>query len=156
MIAFIDRHKDRFGVEPLCAQLPISASTYYEHKAREGDCSRHPPRWHRDQGLKPEIRRVWDENLRVYGVHKVWKQLNREEIPTARCTVGRLMKELGLRGVVCGKRYRTTIPDVDAQRPLDRVNRQFIADRPNQLWVADLTYISTSTNPRSVRATTPA
>ena len=147
MIACIDRHKERFGVEPLCAQLPISASTYYEHKAREGDCSRHPPRWHRDQGLKPEIRRVWDENFRVYGVHKVWKQLNREEIPTARCTVGRLMKELGLRGVVRGKRYRTTIPDVDAQRPPDRVNRQFVADRPNQLWVADLTYISTWQKP---------
>ena len=143
MIAYIDQHKDRFGVEPLCALLPISSSTYYEHKARQESPWRRPDRWHRDQWLKREILRVWTENFRTYGVRKVWKQLNRESIRVARCTVARLMKELGIHGVVRGKRCRTTIPDHQAERPLDRVDRQFVAERPNQLWVADLTYINT-------------
>jgi len=93
--------------------------------------------------LQPEIKRVWQSNMQVYGADKVWKQMNREGIAVARCTVERLMKQQGLRGVSRGKRIRTTIPDVSAPRPLDRVNRQFRADRPNQLWVSDFTYVST-------------
>ena len=146
MIACIDQHKDRFGVEPLCAQLPISSSTYYEHKAREAEPSRHPARWHRDEQLKAEIQRVWEENFRVYGVRKIWRQLGREGFDVPRCTVARLMKELGIEGVVRGRRCRTTLPDADAERPQDRVERQFVAHRPNELWVADLTYISTWQN----------
>ena len=143
MIAFIDEHKGRFGVEPLCALLPISSSSYYEYKAREADTARQCARWHRDEQLKPQIQRVWDENFRVYGVRKVWRQLHREGKPAARCTVGRLMKSLGITGVVRGKRHRTTIPADLADRPRDHVRRQFVAERPNQLWVADFTYVST-------------
>ena len=143
MTAYIDQHKDRFGVEPLCALLPMSSSTYYEHKAREADPSRHPPRWHRDKQLKAEIERVWEENFRVYGVRKLWRQLLREGLKVARCTVARLMRELGIEGVVRGRRCKTTVADPHAERPLDLVERQFVAHRPNELWVADLTYVST-------------
>ncbi len=143
MMAFINEYKGRFGVEPLCALLPISSSSYYDYKAREADAARQCARWHRDEQLKPEIQRVWDENYRVYGVRKVWRQLHREGEGVARCTVGRLMKSLGLAGVVRGKRHRTTIPDDLAARPQDHVCRQFVAERPNQLWVADFTYVST-------------
>ena len=143
MVSYIDDHKDRFGVEPICAVLPIAPSTYYEYKAREGEPDRRPARAIRDERLKPEIRRVWDENYRVYGAHKVWKQLNREGIKVARCTVARLMREMSLRGVVRGKKIKTTIPaEIDA-RPADRVNRDFKVSEPNRLWVADLTYIAT-------------
>lgn len=93
--------------------------------------------------LVPEIKRVWQTNMQVYGVPKVWKQMNREGIAVARCTVERLMRLQGLRGAVRGKRIRTTFPDTTAPRPLDRVNRQFKAGRPNQLWVSDFTYVST-------------
>jgi len=143
MIAYIDDHKDCYGVEPICAVLPIAPSTYYERKAREIDPERVPQRVKRDQALSIEVRRVWEENFQVYGARKVWRQLNREGIPVARCTVERLMRAQGLRGVVRGRRCRTTIGDGAADRPLDLVKRQFIATRPNQLWVADITYVAT-------------
>jgi putative transposase len=143
MVRYIDEHKDRFGVEPICAVLPIAPSTYYEQKAREQDPDRRPARAIRDEALKPEVQRVWEENFRVYGAHKVWTQLNREGLRVARCTVERLMKALGLRGVVRGKTFKTTIPDELAERRQDRVNRTFSVSRPNALWVADLTYVAT-------------
>lgn len=143
MVAFIDAHRAEFGVEPICAELPIAPATYYEAKARERDPTRLPARTRRDLALMPEIQRVWHENFDVYGVRKTWKQLNREAMPVARCTVGRLMRRLGLRGAVRGKRFKTTVPDLAAARPADLVDRQFHATRPNQLWVADFTYVAT-------------
>lgn len=143
MVAFIDAHRDVYGVEPICAQLPIAPSTYFEQKARAADPTRVPRRTQRDGQLRPEIERVWRANRRVYGAKKVWKQLNREAIPVARCTIARLMQGMGLRGVVRGRRVKTTIPAVVGERPRDLVERDFTATRPNQLWVADLTYIAT-------------
>jgi transposase InsO family protein len=143
MVRYIDEHKGRFGVEPICTVLPIAPSTYYEQKAREHDPDRRPARVIRDEALKPEVQRVWEENFRVYGAHKVWTQLNREGLRVARCTVERLMKALGLRGVVRGKTFKTTIPDELADRRQDRVKRTFSVSRPNALWVADLTYVAT-------------
>jgi putative transposase len=138
MIAYIDQHRDRYGVEPICRVLPIAPSTYYQ-------ASRRPPsaRRRRDQELKVEIRRVHDEHFGVYGARKVWRQLHREGIAVARCTVERLMGELHLEGVRRGKVRRTTTPDQAAPRPADLVDRDFSASRPNQLWVADLTYVAT-------------
>lgn len=138
MTAFIDQSKDRFGVEPICQQLPIAPSTYYDARKR-------PPsaRKLRDEQLKAEIMQVHASNFDVYGAYKVWRQLNREGTRVARCTVERLMPQLGLVGIKRGKRWRTTIPDMTAPRPADLVERNFTAERPNQLWVADLTYIST-------------
>jgi putative transposase len=138
MTRYIDEHRDRYGVEPICAVLPIAPSTYYGRKAR-------PPsaRSIRDADLKVHIARVHAENLGVYGARKVWRQLHREGIPAARCTVERLMREMGLRGVVRGKTRRTTVPDTAAPHPADLVERRFVATRPNQLWVADLTYVAT-------------
>ena len=143
MIAFIDAHRDAYGVESICAQLPIAPSTYYEHKRRQIDPSRVPERVRRDGELRGSIRRVWDDNFQVYGARKVWRQLNREQIPVARCTVERLMRSLELQGAVRGRKCRTTIADDSAERPLDHVNRQFQATRPNELWVADFTYVAT-------------
>jgi putative transposase len=143
MVAFVDAHREQYGVEPICAEVPIAPSSYYEAKAREADPSRLPRRARRDAGLLPEIRRVWRENHEVYGAKKVWKQLNREKVRVARCTVARLMRHLGLRGVVRGRRCRTTIPEPVADRPQDLVARAFTVDRPNALWVADLTYVAT-------------
>jgi putative transposase len=143
MVAFIDAHRDVYGVEPICAVVPIAPSTYYEQKARVADPSRVPRRAQRDAHWRVEIARVWRANRRVYGVKKVWKQLHREQMPVARCTVARLMKADGLRGVVRGRRVRTTIPDTLADRPRDLVQRNFTAARPNQLWVADFTYVTT-------------
>jgi transposase InsO family protein len=143
MVSFIDEHRAEYGVESICAQLPIAPSLYYEHKARQADAERLPPRLRRDRALAPEIRRVHAENFQVYGARKVWRQLGREGQVVARCTVERLMRAQGLRGVVRGRKCRTTIPDDSAARPLDRVNRQFQASRPNQLWVADFTYVAT-------------
>ena len=143
MVRYIDDHKDRYGVEPICRTLPIAPSTYYEEKARERDPARRPSRHHRDEALKPEITRVWNENFQVYGARKVWKQLKREGFDVARCTVARLMKDLGLQGARRGKAFKTTIPDDSAARPADLVDRQFEATRPDQLWVADLTYVAT-------------
>jgi len=143
MTAFIDDHRDDYGVEPICSVLPIAPSMYYEQKAREADPSRLPERTKRDAALKVEIDRVWNENRKVYGARKVWLQLHREGFPVARCTVERLMRQMGLRGVVRGKKVRTTIPDEMAARPADLVERDFSAAHPNQLWVADLTYVAT-------------
>ena len=143
MVAFIDAHREAYGVEPICAVLPIAPSTYYEQKARQADPTRQPARVHRDAGLRPEITRVWQANRRVYGAKKVWKQLGREGHAVARCTVARLMRAEGLRGVVRSRRVRTTIPDPLADRPRDLVARNFTATRPNQLWVSDFTYVAT-------------
>jgi putative transposase len=137
MIAYIDRHKDRFGVEPICQLLPIAPSTYHAAKRRPLSA-----RALRDEELKAEIRRVHAEHFGVYGARKVWRQLHREGIAVARCTVERLLRELGLRGAVRGKTRRTTTPDATAARPADLVERDFSATRPNQLWVADLTYVA--------------
>jgi transposase InsO family protein len=143
MVSFIDDHRVEYGVEPICNQLPIAPSTFYEHKAREADPERLPDRAKRDNTLAIEIQRVWEENFQVYGARKVWRQLNREDIEAARCTVERLMKRLGIEGARRGRRCRTTIPDTAADRPADLVLRQFVAERPNQLWVADITHVAT-------------
>ena len=143
MKAFIDEHRADYGVEPICRVLPIAPSTYYLHAARQADPATAPPRVQRDATLETEVRRVWEKNRRVYGARKVWRQLHREGIDTARCTVERLMRKLGIRGVVRGKPVKTTLSDKAAPCPRDRVNRQFCADRPNALWVADFTYVST-------------
>jgi transposase InsO family protein len=143
MVSFIDDHRGVYGVEPICAVVSIAPSTYYEHKAREADPTRVSARAQRDAVLRGEIRRVWQENLEVYGAKKVWKQLNREGITVARCTVARLMRDLGIRGAVRGRHFKTTIPDDAAARPSDLVDRDFTASRPNELWVSDLTYVAT-------------
>jgi len=143
MVAFIDEHRSQYGVEPICTQLPIAPSTYYYHRARELDVTKVPTRHRRDQILKLQIQRVWDENHQVYGARKVWRQLNREKIFVARCTVERLMREMGLRGVVRGKKKMTTVSDPKQNRAPDLVKRIFSASRPNQLWVADFTYVAT-------------
>jgi transposase InsO family protein len=144
MVRFIDEHRAKFGVEPICAVLPIAPSLYYEVKARERDPHRRPARAQRDEGLCEHIRRVWRANREVYGVRKIWKQLRREGQAVARCTVSRLMRRLGLAGAVRGRKFTvTTIPETAAARPPDLVTRQFTAVRPNQLWVADLTYVAT-------------
>ena len=143
MVSFIDEHRKVYGVGPMCAVLPIAPSTYYEQKARQADPARVPKRIQRDRQVGEEIRRVWEENFCVYGARKVWRQLNREGITVARCTVERLMRSMGFQGVVRGKRIRTTVADEKACRPADLVNRAFMASRPNELWVADFTYVAT-------------
>ena len=143
MVAFIDRHRDQYGVEAICALLPMAPSSYYEYKARQIDASRLPARTHRERQLEGEIHRVWQENFQVYGVRKMWRQLNREAIAVARCTVARLMARMGLRGVVRGRQFRTTVADAALARPEDRVQRNFAAERPDALWVSDLTYVAT-------------
>ncbi len=143
MVAFIDKYRKSYGVEPICTVLPIAPSTYYRCKDLERYPEKRSDRVRRYETLEPEVRRVWDENRGVYGARKVWKQLNRELIPVGRWTVERLMKMLGLEGVRRGRRCRTTIPDELSEKPLDLVNRQFVASRPNQLWVADITYVAT-------------
>jgi putative transposase len=143
MIAFIDDHRGVYGVEPICRVLPIAPSTYHAHAARRTDPGRLPARARSDAALMVEIRRVFEVNFCVYGVRKVWRQLGREGIAVARCTVARLMRSMGLQGVVRGKKVRTTIPDPAAACPLDRVNRQFRAPHPNALWVSDFTYVAT-------------
>jgi transposase InsO family protein len=140
---FVDRHRDRFGVEPICKVLQVAPSGYRREAARRRDPARCPPRRQRDAALLPEIERVWRSNLQVYGADKVWKQLRREGILVARCTVERLMRAQGWHGVIRGKTVRTTVPDAKAPCPRDRVNREFHAERPNQLWVSDFTYVST-------------
>lgn len=140
---FIDQHREHFGVEPICKLLQVAPSAYWRHVARQRDPSLCSARAHRDAFLMPHIQRVWQANFQVYGADKVWRQLQREGIPVARCTVERLMRRLGLHGARRGKVVRTTVGDAAALCPLDRVNRQFRADRPNQLWVSDFTYVST-------------
>jgi putative transposase len=143
MVSFIDQHRAEYGVEPICAQLPIAPATYYEQKAREAEPERLPPRVGRDAEISQEILRVYDENFQVYGARKIWRQLGREGGACARCTVERLMRSLGLQGVVRGSKRRTTIGQEAADGPADLVKRQFSAIRPNQLWVADFTYVAT-------------
>jgi transposase InsO family protein len=143
MLAFIDQHRGDYGVEPICKVLPIAPSTYYEHKARQAEPSRRPARVRRDEALAGEIQRVWEDNHRLYGVRKVWRQLQREGLAVARCTVERLMRDLGLRGVVRGRVTKTTHASPAAACPGDRVQRDFQAARPNALWVSDLTYVAT-------------
>ena len=143
MIAFIDAHRDVHGVEPICRVLPIAPSTYHAHVARRADPATAPARVRRDAWLCGPIRRVWEENFRVYGVRKVWRQLGREGISVARCTVARLMRRMELQGAVRGKTVKTTFGDHATPCPADRVNRQFQAPRPNALWLSDFTYVAT-------------
>jgi len=143
MIAFIDAHRDAYGVEPICRVLPIAPSTYFAHVSKRADPTKASARARRDGELCPQIRRVFDENFAVYGVRKVWRQLGRENVTVARCTVARLMRQMGLQGVVRGKAARTTISDRATPCPADRVNRQFQAPRPNALWLSDFTYVAT-------------
>ena len=139
MIAFIGDHREAHGVEPICKVLPIAPSTYCDHVARRRDPARLSARAKGDMALKLEVRRVFEENFRVYGVRKAWRQLQREGFDVARCTVERLMREMGLQGVIRGKPIRTTVSDKAAPCPLDKVDRQFHAPAPNRLWVSDFT-----------------
>lgn len=143
MTRFVDQHRHAFGVEPICEQLPIALSTYYEHKRRRREPQRCSARSRRDTELREVIRRVHQENFGVYGARKVWRQLHRQGIGVARCTVERLMRLEGLKGVVRGKKRRTTVSDENAHRPADLVDRQFGATAPNRLWLADITYVPT-------------
>jgi putative transposase len=143
MKEFVDQHRATHGVEPICTALQIAPSGYWRHAAHRRNPALRCARAQRDEVLVPQIERVWQANMQVYGADKVWHQLNREGTAVARCTVERLMKRLGLQGVHRGKLVRTTIADKAMACPLDRVNRQFNADRPNQLWVSDFTYVST-------------
>jgi putative transposase len=143
MYQCVDAHRVTHGVESICKVLQIAPSGYWRHQARQRNPELRCERAKRDEQLMPQVRRVWNANMQVYGVDKVDKQMNRQAIKVARCTVERLMRRLGLRGVRRGKHVRTTIPDAKVPCPLDRVNRQFTADRPNQLWVSDFTYVST-------------
>jgi transposase InsO family protein len=140
---FVDQHRERFGVEPICKALQIAPSGYWRRAACERDPSLRCARAQRDAALMPHVQRVWDENLQVYGVKKVWRQLAREGHSVPRCAVQRLMRRQGLRGVIRGKVVRTTVSDSKAPCPMDHVNRVFKAERPNQLWVSDFTYVST-------------
>ena len=142
-MSFIDEQREHFGVELICRALQITPSGYWRHAARRRDPALLPARAQRDAILAPQVERVWASNLRVYGYRKVWRQMRREGVAVARCTVQRLMRLKGLQGARRGKRVRTTVPDPKAPCPLDRVNRQFHAERPNQLWVSDFTYVST-------------
>jgi hypothetical protein len=144
MVAFIDEHRDAYGVEPICDVLPIAPSTYYEHRGRAEDPDRRHAREKRDEELRPEIRRVWNDNHAVYGADKVWHQLGREKVDVARCTVERLMRDMGLSGATRDRAFKVaTRADENAFRPPDLVHREFVATRPNQLWVADITYVAT-------------
>ena len=143
MNAFIDEHRARFGVEPICSVLQVAPSAYRLHAARQRNPALLPARARRDAQLLPQVQRVYDQNLQVYGADKVWHHLRREGTAVARCTVERLMRLLGLQGARRSKSVRTTVSGAKAACPRDRVNRQFKADRPNQLWVADFTYVST-------------
>ncbi len=143
MTAFIDTQREHFGVESICKALQVAPSGYWRRVARRRNPALLPARAQRDAVLAPQVERVWTGNLQVYGYRKVWRQMRREGVAVARCTVERLMKAKGLQGARRGKRIRTTVPDAKAPCPQDRVNRQFKADRPNQLWVSDFTYVST-------------
>ncbi len=143
MIAFIEEHRGTVGVEPICKHLPIAPSTFYDHMAKRANPDLLSDRAKRDMALRPEIERVWEQNYKVYGVRKVWHQMRREGFDVARCTVARLMKDLGLEGVIRGKKTRTTIPDKLQPCPLDKVNRQFRVPAPDMLWVSDFTYVAT-------------
>jgi putative transposase len=143
MVGFIDAHRDAHGVEPICAVLPIAPSTHYDHLAKRADPARPWDRARRDEVLRPEIRRVFEENWCICGVRKVWHQLGREGFGIARCTVARLMKDMDIQGIIRGKPPRTTIPDTKAPCPMDKVNHRFGVPAPNMLWVSDFTYVAT-------------
>ena len=143
MVAFIDHHRQALGIEPICRTLQFAPSAYYERKRQSAAPELRSPRQKTDDALRAAIRRVWEDNFEVYGARKVWRQLRREGYDVARCTIERLMHEMGLQGVIRGKKKRTTIPSEKDPRPLDLVQRQFAAERPNQLWVADFTYVAT-------------
>ena len=143
MIQLIEDHRDDHGVEPICRVLPIAPATFYDNMAKRADPSRLSDRAKRDAELKLEIERGFEQNLKVYSVRKVWREMHREGFDIARCTVARLMKDIGNEGAIRGKRPRTTIPDKALPCPLDRVNRQFHASAPNVLWVSDFTYVAT-------------
>jgi transposase InsO family protein len=143
MIAFIDDHRKEYGVEPMCRVLPIAPSTYHAHAAQHRDPSLRAKRVQKDEALSIEVKRVFMENFAVYGVRKVWRQLLREGFRVARCTVARIMRHLGLMGVVRGKPVRTTISNPATPCPLDHVQRQFHAPAPNRLWLSDFTYVAT-------------
>jgi putative transposase len=139
MIAFIDAHRDAYGVEPICRVLPIAPTSYHAHAALRADPTKASARARCDAVLRRQIQRAFDENFAVYDVRKIWRQLGREDMTVARCTVARLMRQMGLQGVVRGKAARTTISERGAPCPADRVNRQFQAPRPNALWLSDFT-----------------
>ncbi len=143
MKAFIDKHRDVHGVEPICRVMQIAPSTYWLHAARRAQPALRPARAQRDDTLIEHIERMWRDNMQVYGARKVWRQLQREGITVARCTVERLMRRQDLRGVVRGKVVRTTVADTTGSLPSDKVKRQFRAERPNQLWLSDFTYVAT-------------
>jgi putative transposase len=145
MIDFIEEHRGDYGVEPICEVLPIAPATYYAHRARRSDPSLLPPRMKHDEALAIAIRRVWSESFDgVYGARKVWRALLREGVVVARCTVERLMRKMGLRGAMRGRAFKvTTTHDEALTRPPDLVAREFAASRPNELWVADITYVAT-------------
>jgi putative transposase len=144
MVTFIDQHRHTYGVEPICDVLPIAPSTYFRRKAQQRDPAQRSARAQRDAVLKAIIQRIWTEQHQVYGARKVWKQMGREGLREARCRVRRLMRELGLTGAVRGRAWTTTTrPDGTSDRPADLVERRFTATRPNQLWVADFTYVAT-------------
>ena len=144
MVSFIEAHRAEYGVEPICAVVPIAPATYYEHHARRLNPELRPEREKRDDELRIEIEQVWKANFSVYGAKKVWRELGRQGVEVARCTVERLMRGMGLQGAVRDRAFKvTTTPGELASRPPDLVERRFRADRPNQLWVADLTYVST-------------
>jgi putative transposase len=142
-VSYIDDHRDKYGVEPICRVLPIAPSTYFEHKAKEANPDRRSARVKHDVILRDHILRVWREHFQVYGVRKVWRQLKREGFDVARCTVERLMRQMGLEGVVRGRKFKTTTSTNGAVCLPDLVRRDFTATRPNQLWVSDLTYVAT-------------
>ena len=144
MVAFIDDHREQFGVEPICRVLPIAPSTYFRHKAEQRDPTRRSTRAQRDEVLRAIIHRIWNEHRQVYGPRKVWRQMGRENLYAARCRVRRLMRDMGLSGAVRGRAWTTTTqapPDLDP--PRDLVDRRFTATRPNRLWVSDFTYVAT-------------
>ena len=143
MVAFIDKYRHVYGVEPICSVLPIAPSTYYRYKDHEQHPDKRSHRVKRYESLEPEVRRVYEDNQSVYGARKIWKQLNRESIPVGRWSVETVMRKLGLKGVKRGRSCKTTIPDEMAEKPLDLVNREFVASKPDQLWVADITYVAT-------------
>jgi transposase InsO family protein len=143
MYAFIDAHHAEFGVAPICEVLAIAPSAYYAHRAAVADPARRSARAQRDAALCPRIAGLWQTEHGVYGAKKVWKELRRQDVAVARCTVERLMRRLGLRGVVRGRVTRTTTPDAAAPCPQDLVQRDFSAAAPNRLWVADFTYVAT-------------
>jgi len=143
MIAFFKEYRKVCGVEPICRVLQIAPSTFYAHLAIESDPDKASDRVKRDAELRPEMKRVWDDNRSVYGARKLWRAMRRDGFDLARCTVERLMRDIGIEGVRRGKKIKTTWPDKALPCPLDRVNRQFRATIPNQLWVSDFTYVST-------------